>query len=615
MNEPASAAVYHEVLLALAHEASDEAFFGLLAERARTLSGSESAAVVLLRGELRDELEFAGVAGEDSAELRGTRIRAADSRAGEVARTGEAHLSARPAAAIFPIFHSGRSAGALVVSGSPDGAFSADALLALQTLVAAGAARLSAQRLRRASDAGLRLAAVAELAEQASDLDALAEVTREQLDADAVALYVADEDQNLHLAADAGLPEALRVAALDDADWEGSGLRLVATVPLKIGERQIGMLYALSHNRQDDPARLSVAAALARQAVVLIERDRLREEAARRADEATTLYELSQAVSATLKLPEVLTRVVEAICTRLAVEKGALFLRELGSEKLRLAASRGLSRDATTRLRLSVGEGLPGWVVQFQTPAASANLSEDRRNASFPLDSEGASLVAAPLQVGSETIGVLCGLTARPRHFTLPELELAYTIANHSAIAIENARMYAEMRRQSVALRRYLQGVAHALTSPKAAQSVPEVIVALTREALGADRAALYLTHKDAEGFLQVRQHAAAGHRAGESWLLPESGDCPAAWVARKGRALSAPSVERDARFGSKWERPKAGSYAAVPLKTDEGVIGVLEVVRRVPHGAGQSDLSQLTALAKHAALALEGAQRRTRRK
>jgi hypothetical protein len=124
MNEPAFAAVYHEVLLALAHEASDEAFFGLLAERARTLSGSESAAVVLLRGELRDELEFAGAAGEDAAELRGTRIRAADSRAGEVARTGEPHLSARPATAILPLFHSGRSAGALVVSGSPEGAFS-----------------------------------------------------------------------------------------------------------------------------------------------------------------------------------------------------------------------------------------------------------------------------------------------------------------------------------------------------------------------------------------------------------------------------------------------------------------------------------------------------------
>lgn len=616
MNEPTFAAVYHEVFIALAHEASDEAFFALLAEKARLLSGAESGAVALLR-DVSEELEFVGVAGENAAELRGTRVHASDSRAGEVARTGEMHLSAQPPTAILPVFHERKSVGALFVFGGLD-AFSGDALLALHTLTAAASARVSAMHLRRASNEGLRLAAVTESAANATSLDMLAELACDHLDADAVAIYLADEDDELHMAADAGLPESLRGSSPEDISSEGSGLRLVGGVsyPLLVGERIVGLLCAYTHNLQTDDTRLAVAQALARHAAALVESERLRAEAARRADEATTLYELSQAVSATLKLSEVLTRAVDAACTRLEIEKCALFLKDPGSERLRLAASRGLSADAESRLRPMVGDGLPGWVVRFQTPTVSEDLEADLRNASFPLDCEGASLVAAPLQIGSQTIGVLCGLSARPRRFTVAELELAYTIANHSAIAIENARVYAETRRQSVALRRYLQGVAHALSSRKANQNVPEVIASLTREAIGCDRAALYLAETAADGYVTVRQLAATGYRASESWLCPEQGDCGAAWVARKGRALSAPNVERDGRFGpgNKWERPKAGAYAAVPLRTDGDVLGVLEVVRRTPLPTGANDLRQLSALARHAALALEGVQRRRKR-
>jgi GAF domain-containing protein len=609
-----AAAAYHEVLLALAGETSDDAFFALLAKKAVQLSAAESAAVALLREGEPSELEFVGASGENAAELRGTRVRTSDSRAGEVARTGQLYLCSRPPLVILPLFVEQRGAGALVAFGAPDGsAFSSEALLSLQTLAAAASARAGAVRLRRSADNGLRLAAACEVAARTEDLDTLMDLARELLDADAVALYLADDEGSLHLAADAGLPEPLRAVGPEEADWERNGLRIAIGLPLPGAGRSPGALFALTHNLQVDATRPAVAAVLAQQAARLVEAGRLREEAARRADEATALYELSQAVSATLKLPEVLHRVVDAACAQLALEKCALFLKEPGSERLRLAAGRGLGEDAATRLRPVVGEGLPGWVVQFQTPTASEDLVGDRRNSSYPLESEGVSLVAAPLQVGGSTIGVLCGLTGRTRHFTVAEVELAYTIANHSAIAIENARVYAETRRQAVALRRYLQGVAHAVASPKAAQLVPDVVASLTREALGADRAALYLTSTDDSGFIQVRQVAAVGHRASESWLCSDGVDCPAAWVARKGRALAAPSVERDTRFGSKWERPRSGGYAAVPLKTDEGVLGVLEVVRRSP-SEGTSDLRQLTALARHAALALEGALLRRRR-
>ena len=633
MSDLTASAVYHEVFLALAHEASDEAFFGLLAEKTRLLTGSETAAVALLDAE-RANVTLAGVSGESAGELRGTRVAASDSVAGPTALTGETHLSYRSegrSAAIVPIFACSRSVGALASLNKPDpDGFSGDDLLVLHTLAAAAAARVGARDRRRSTEgAARRLAAADEALAALTDgetlsesLDGFAALARDHLDADGIAILLADDEgRALHVAAESGLPAELLERGVPDAGIEawcaGSELFVLEMAPLRRGERSLGTLVALGRTPSLDATRTQIAGALARQASLAIECAILREEVARRGDEATALYELSQAVGATLKMPQVLSRAADAARAHLAVEKVALFLREPTGERLRLAVERGFEPGAEYRLRPAVGQGLPGWVVQFQTPTASSDLAADLRNAGFPLEGEGvASLVAAPLQVGTETLGVLCGLTARPRRFTVAEIELAYTIANQTAAALENARAYAETRRQSIALRRYLQGVARAVSSPKAAAQVPEVVVSLTRDALGADRVALYLIEPKGEGTLVLRTLAAAGHRAAEPWLLSDTGDSPAAWVARKGRALHAPSTAADPRFGTKWERPRSGAYAAAPLKGESGIVlGVLEIWRRSPAAFDRrSDLRQLSALAKHAALALEGAQRKRNR-
>ena len=628
MPDPRAAAAFHEVFLALAHEASDEAFFGTLARNARVLAGAETAVVALL-DIARSQLHFAGVSGPTETELRGTRVEVADSRLGRTALTGEVMLSPGDTGSVaVPIFHGSVSVGSLAAQSKPGG-FTGDDLLALQTLTTAAVVRVGAILRRRESDATLRRLTAAEEALETllrtgtlpEALDALCRVAAEHLDADSIGLFLADdEDRALHLAADSGLPDALRERTLASADeaisWaESAQLFVRESIPLKRGDRALGLLVALGRTPLVDPARHEVAGALARQAALAIECASLREEVARRADEATTLYELSQAVSSTLKVPEVLARAAEAARNRLGVEKVAVFLREPGSDRLRLAHGIGLLDGADSRLKPLLGQGLPGWVVQFETPTASSDLATDRRDASFSLvGEEVASLVAAPLQSGNKTVGVLCGMSARPRWFTVAEIELAYTIANQTALALENARAYAETRRQSIALRRYLQGVARAVSSPRAATPVPEVIAELTRDALGADRAALYRVRSSDDGAIAVESLAAAGHRGSEAWLTPPDADSPAAWVARKGRALCVPNLAGDLRFGTKWEKPRVGAYVAVPLKSEDGTIGVLEIWRRSPSDERAADLRQLSALARHAALALEGALRRRKR-
>ncbi|CAA9586077.1 MAG: hypothetical protein AVDCRST_MAG88-3957, partial [uncultured Thermomicrobiales bacterium] len=84
--------------------------------------------------------------------------------------------------------------------------------------------------------------------------------------------------------------------------------------------------------------------------------------------------------------------------------------------------------------------------MEFETPTAVQDVAADHRNASAPLHTEGVvSMTCMPLQVGAATIGVLCAMSSRRRLFTVAEMELLYTIANQAAIAIENARIYADV--------------------------------------------------------------------------------------------------------------------------------------------------------------------------
>ena len=113
-----------------------------------------------------------------------------------------------------------------------------------------------------------------------------------------------------------------------------------------------------------------------------------------------------------------------------------------------------------------IGEGIAGWVLEFETPTAVQDVAADHRNRSCPIDSEGVtSLVSVPLQSGDQVIGVLHAMSSRRRLFTVGEMELLYTIANQVGAAIANAQMYEEARQQSDEIRKGVRRVARALGS------------------------------------------------------------------------------------------------------------------------------------------------------
>lgn len=667
----------HEIVGVAARQTDPRVTLHLIAEKSRHLTQAASAAISLLSPD-RKLLDFAAVAGLDAAEIVGQTVRVEDALAGPTARTGELYLVHHPEAAadeinsadpsvtvgvgvrsaiVVPVYVDGQPAGAITVLNRIDGdAFSGSDLLCLQTLAGLVAQVLQMDALRRLAarkqqerDILFRAAQTTSSSLNVQEVlgSVLAAVVGSMemtagavflLNDERTRLYIgaghglAEEDQDRQLPAEGtGLAarvlasgQPLRLNDLGSDNERGSdpaednplpGMRSLLLAPILARSVPEGLL--LVGSRQPgaySDADASLLSAVASQAAVALENAWLYEDATRRAQEAAALYELSQAVGATLKLDRVINFVADSVLGLLHVDKFALFLHNPASNRLEIKASRNLRRETAQAMKPHIGEGIAGWVLEFETPTAVQDVAADHRNRSCPIDGEGVtSLVSVPLQSGDQVIGVVHAMSSRRRLFTVGEMELLYTIANQVGAAIANAQMYEDARQSSEEIRKGIRRIARALGSPLDGTQTAQTIVDLALEMTGADRGLLHAF--DSQGLLAARaatnfKPAAAfppALSAAESGRGPETAT---AFVARRGRSLTVDDFSKDTRFAAPgWAaRERVTGYLGVPLKLGKEVLGVLEVYTREPRRFTADEIRLLITFASQASVGLQNA-------
>ncbi len=194
--------------------------------------------------------------------------------------------------------------------------------------------------------------------------------------------------------------------------------------PMCLGDQAMGWLTVFS-------ARLTVEScpaitAFANQAAVALENARLLE-SARRADRMTLLVEVGQAMSATLEFDEVLRLLLQVVAKALRVDEGLVVLRDK------------LSRDYLLRARLSKGR------VWLSDLAAGGMLVSE-----FSLPP-----LRVPLVGHNRTLGLLAlERRADGSELSAEDVQLAQALANQAASALENARLYTELKQSAEELER-----------------------------------------------------------------------------------------------------------------------------------------------------------------
>jgi len=190
------------------------------------------------------------------------------------------------------------------------------------------------------------------------------------------------------------------------------------------------------------PEELNAAVAKA------LERKRLERENARlRA--LIPLFEMSRVFMSTMDVDELLNQVVHTAKQEAQADRVSLMLLDEESGELTVEAAISLPEEATTT-RQKVGEGIAGWVVRRGEPLLL--------NEGTPLDprirramrGEASSALCVPLKVKDRVIGVLNLSKLGGNPFAEGDLELASILCGQAAIAIENARLFEELRESFV---------------------------------------------------------------------------------------------------------------------------------------------------------------------
>ena len=406
----------------------------------------------------------------------------------------------------------------------------------------------------------------------------------------------------------------------------------VLGLPLVSGGNLRSILFVqLPTQERLSTSEVELALTIANQASVALDSARLFQEAQRRAQETMALAEVSRDISATLDLEDVLKRIVAYAKDLLQTETSAVYLSEPDSNALRGIAVIGEDAGEIENSPLLIGEGILG-VIAEQKVGEIVNDAENDPRARIIDGTERSvheHLMAVPILSKERLSGLMAvWRTGKGLEFTEVELGFLNSLAQQAAVAIENARLFAETQRLAEELEQRVidrtaelenekastETLLRILTEVSASLDLDRALsrtLALLNDAVGAEQGTIMLLHAD-DNLLHYR--AGYGYLTGKT--VPDSrgftlkvGEGLAGWVVETREATFVEDLYKDLRW------VKSGTVASehrssivAPLLVGEDVIGVLMVFHRQVGYFGPERLGMVKAIAGQVAIAINNA-------
>jgi sigma-B regulation protein RsbU (phosphoserine phosphatase) len=226
-------------------------------------------------------------------------------------------------------------------------------------------------------------------------------------------------------------------------------------VPMRRKGRVIGALNLLNEaegafTSQDEALLRQFAAHVA----VAIENARLFESERRYVDTLETLAEIGREMSSILDLDELLTRIASLTKRLIDYRTFGILLVDEATQELEMKLAVRYGKGAESK-RMKLGEGLVGWSALHKEPVLVADVSEDPRYVNLVDDAR--SELVIPMLIKDRCIGVFDLESPELNAFTKEHKELLTLLASQAAVAIDNARLYEEVRRNEERIEKELR--------------------------------------------------------------------------------------------------------------------------------------------------------------
>ena len=243
------------------------------------------------------------------------------------------------------------------------------------------------------------------------------------------------------LAYEAGTAEQTSPSPLFSKEDEGPTIKTWLAIPLTTNEAPFGVLALGSYQTGAFTSeQVNLVQVMVDQATTAIENAYLYEEVERRLTQTEALAAISQHISTTLDLPQVLQLIVDyAVKTILAATYSSLYLVDPTHQTPQLEARTPSDHQAPPEAIESVRLQAIGQAINDLKPVHIVWRDE-------ALNGQAAwTILIAPLRSGEKAIGAVSVESPTPDSFVPSDETLLTTFASYASVAIQNANLFQDL--------------------------------------------------------------------------------------------------------------------------------------------------------------------------
>jgi signal transduction histidine kinase/DNA-binding response OmpR family regulator len=248
-------------------------------------------------------------------------------------------------------------------------------------------------------------------------------------------------------------------------------------IPLRSAGRLNGLLLVTASQPVEfDPTDVHVLEIASSSFAVALERQRLLEEARRRALELQAAAEVARDTTSTLSLDILLERIVNQIITRFKYYHSSIFLKEETGNYAVIRESTGQAGQILKERGFKLSTGSNSIIGQVLATGDAVTVNDVAHSAIYfptPLLPDTRSEMGLPLKLGERILGVLDIQSTEPNAFSSDDIAVLQILADQIAVAIDNARSYElvqqaieDMREVDRMKSQFLANMSHELRTP-----------------------------------------------------------------------------------------------------------------------------------------------------
>jgi GAF domain-containing protein/DNA-binding response OmpR family regulator len=395
--------------------------------------------------------------------------------------------------------------------------------------------------------------------------------------------------------------------------------RTMVLLPLIAEGNTIGLvgLHLLEEGRSFTADELRLAETIVAQASTAIQNARLHNQTEQALHEAVNLFQTSQRLQKAAGEDQLMQETLDSCKT--AVPLNSISIQLFGEETGQPYVQQVAHMADAEQPSVEDGTRFPGVLYPFfdllqggQTVVSNHAQDDDRLSGMVrPVlaDLSIAAMVAVPLRVRGENIGILQAVRRVANPFSHSEVRFLETVGGQLSLALDNYRLLEQTQRRAQQLEIAAE-VSRLATSTLETGTLLSRAVNLLRERFGFYHTAIYLLDdqgkyavvREATGqpglqMKEARHSIAVGSRT----IIGQ--------VTESGTPYAALDTSKDPFFRAYPSLPETKTQLALPLKIGDRMLGALDIHVSRTNAFSPADVSVLQSLADQIAVALDNAR------